>query len=94
MTKRKPVGMNRKLVGQRLRHMRKALGYTSAYVSSEICVSPSTYSKYERGTVDITTRAAAEIARLYEVELNFVLLGDVNYLPVRVVRELKLNQID
>ena len=58
---------------ERIRELRKEKGYTQTHVAKVLRVAQTTYSDYENGNVRIPIEHIVELARLYNVSLNFIL---------------------
>ena len=62
---------------ERLKELREEKNYIQQYVASELNVVQRTYSKYERGEVEITASTVIKLARLFNVSTDY-LLGITN----------------
>lgn len=58
---------------ERMRKLRKEKGYNQTHIAKVIRVAQTTYSDYENGNVRIPIEHIVELARLYNVSLNFML---------------------
>ena len=58
---------------ERIRQLRKETSYTQAHIARILNVAPTTYSDYEHGYVRTPLEHAVELARFYDVDLDFLL---------------------
>ena len=58
---------------QRIRELREDKDYNQTYVAQLIHVDQTTYSNYELGKVRMPIECIVELARLYDVDLNFII---------------------
>ena len=61
-------------INQRIRSIRKELGIKQKEVAEYLGIKESTYSQMER-TGNITCETAVKIARIFETDLNYLILG-------------------
>jgi transcriptional regulator with XRE-family HTH domain len=73
-----------KEVGLRLKALRKAFNLSGGYVASTCGLDQSNYSKVERGKVNLTVKDAAKLCKLYDVDLDYIFLGDETHAPKRI----------
>lgn len=71
--------MEKNLLGQYLRKLRKAHGYTQEYVASQLNIIHQTYSHYETGRIIPPSDSLVNLARLYSVPLVSLMELTVNY---------------
>lgn len=57
---------------QRIKELRKEKKYNQTYVAGCIDVAQTTYSDYERYRIEIPVRCLIELARLYDVDMNYI----------------------
>ena len=57
---------------QRIRELREDNDYNQSYVAKAIHVAQTTYSDYEKGKVRLPIECAVELAKLYNVDMNFL----------------------
>ena len=57
---------------ERIRELRNEKGYTQSQVAKVIRVAQTTYSDYEKGDVRMPIEHIVELARFYDVNLNFI----------------------
>ena len=57
---------------EQIRELRKDKRYNQAHVASIIGVAQTTYSDYENGRVRIPINHIVELARFYNVDLNYI----------------------
>lgn len=57
---------------ERIRDLRKEKRYTQTYVANVLQVAQTTYSDYENGRVRVPVNHIVELARFYNVDLNFI----------------------
>jgi transcriptional regulator with XRE-family HTH domain len=72
------------VVARRLIALRAALGLNKATFADMIGVDRSSYTKIEKGEKPLLPGSAYRIYELYGVDMNFVYLGQVGGLPVRL----------
>ena len=58
---------------QRIRELREDNDYNQTYVANAIHVAQTTYSDYEKGKVRMPIECVIELARFYNVDLNFII---------------------
>lgn len=58
---------------ERIRDLRKQKRYTQTYVANSIGVAQTTYSDYENGRVRVPINHIVELARFYNVDLNYII---------------------
>ena len=58
---------------ERIRELREDNDYKQTYVANAIHVAQTTYSDYEKGKVRIPVECVVELARFYDVDLNFII---------------------
>ena len=58
---------------QRIRELREDKDYNQTYVAQLIHVDQTTYSNYELGKVRMPIECIVELARFYDVDLNFII---------------------
>ena len=58
---------------QRIRELREDNDYNQTYVANAIHVAQTTYSDYEKGKVRMPIECVIELARFYDVDLNFII---------------------
>lgn len=58
---------------QRIRELREDNDYNQTYVAKAIHVAQTTYSDYEKGKVRMPIECVVELARFYDVDLNFII---------------------
>ena len=56
----------------RIRALREDNDYKQTYVANAIHVAQTTYSDYEKGKVRIPVECVVELARFYNVDLNYI----------------------
>ena len=57
---------------ERIRNLRKEKRYNQTYVANIIGVAQTTYSDYENGRVRIPINHIVELARFYDISLNYI----------------------
>ena len=63
---------------ERIRALREDNDYSQATVSEVLHVAQTTYSDYEKGKVRIPVECVIELARFYNVDLNYIVgISDV-----------------
>lgn len=83
-----PTGSDAAATAARLKALRIAFGLSGKYVAEQCGVSASQYSRYEAGLLNITVSSSIGIADLYGVDLDFVIRGEVNQVPLSVAERL------
>lgn len=58
---------------ERIRQLRKENGYTQTHIAQILHVAQTTYSDYEHGYVRTSLEHVIELARFYDVDLDFLL---------------------
>lgn len=58
---------------QRIRELREDNDYNQTFVAKTIHVAQTTYSDYEKGKVRMPIECVVELARFYDVDLNFII---------------------
>lgn len=58
---------------ERLKIARKAANFTQDYVAAELCVTPTTYSRYEKGTREPNVEGIKILANLFDVSADFLI---------------------
>lgn len=63
---------------ERIIQLREDNDYNQTYITKAIHVAQTTYSDYEKGKVRMPIECAIELAKLYNVDLNYLLgISDV-----------------
>ena len=57
---------------ERIRDLRKQKKYNQTYIANVLQVAQTTYSDYENGRVRIPINHIVELARFYNVDLNYI----------------------
>lgn len=57
---------------ERIRSLREANNYTQEFISNILCVCQKTYSDYEIGKTRIPVSSLIELARLYNVSMDYI----------------------
>lgn len=71
--------MNENALGQYLKQLRKAYGYTQEFVASHLNIIHQTYSHYETGRITPPTDSLYNLARLYNISIENLMTYTVNY---------------
>lgn len=58
---------------QRIRELREDKDYNQTYVAHSIHVAQTTYSDYEKGKVRMPIECIVELARFYDVNMDFII---------------------
>lgn len=58
---------------QRIRELREDNDYNQTFVANAIHVAQTSYSDYEKGKVRMPIECAIELAKLYNVDMNYLL---------------------
>ena len=64
------------LVGNKIRMLRDMKGYSQEYMAEQMHITASAYSKLERDETNITLNQLAEIAKISEVDTQYILNFD------------------
>ncbi len=57
---------------ERIHKLRKENRYNQSFVAKQIGVAQTTYSDYEKGRVRMPIEHIVKLARLYDVDLNYI----------------------
>lgn len=57
---------------ERVRSLREDHDYNQSYVASHLHVAQTTYSDYEKGRVRIPVESLIALAKLYDVDMNYI----------------------
>ena len=57
---------------ERIRELREDKDYNQTYVAKAIHVAQTTYSDYEKGKVRMPIECVVELAKFYNVDLNYI----------------------
>lgn len=57
---------------ERIRALREDNDYNQTYVANAIHVAQTTYSDYEHGKVRIPIESIIDLAKLYDVDMNYI----------------------
>lgn len=87
--RRAPVALKAKNVGERLRAIRIANGLKQNEIASLLGVEPPYWSRWERGHRPIPLPEAARLTELFDVDLDYILLGSVKSVPAGVQAALR-----
>ncbi len=58
---------------ERMIDLRETHNFTQAYVAGYLQIAQNTYSDYERGKVRPTVNVLIALAKLYDVDMNYML---------------------
>lgn len=58
---------------ERIRELREDKDYNQTYVAKAIHVAQTTYSDYEKGKVRMPIECIVELARFYDVNMDFII---------------------
>lgn len=72
------------MVAPRLIAVRQALGMNKAAFADAIGIDRSSYTKIEKGDKPLLPATAYRIFQLYGVDMNFIYLGQVGGLPLKL----------
>lgn len=76
-------------VGERIKDIRIARGWTQAYLAKLLNVGTSTVGMWESGKSKPKTDQAVEICKLYPVTFNWLFGGNDETLALEIKRQLK-----
>ena len=62
-----------KIFQERLKEMRKMLGYTQRYMAEQLGITQPSYIRYENGTSEPTLECLAKIAEVLDVSVDYLL---------------------
>lgn len=77
--------------GERVKEVRKALGFTLEKFGEKLGVTKTTISRIENGVNNLTDQMAAAICRTYNVNYDYLIFGDgemFSDLPQTILDEL------
>ena len=80
--------MRAKAVGARLKAIREAHNLIGAKVADMLGVERTYWSRWETGTRPIPVDIAYQITTLFEVDLDFIYLGDLRSVPPELQSKL------
>lgn len=66
-------------IGERIRFLRKERGLTIQQLAFELKIPSNTIGNYERGDRNPELRFLIEISNFFEVSLDYLIKGDLNY---------------
>lgn len=69
-----------KLIGNRLKYLRKRYEFTLAYMAKQIHSSPSILSRYENGKTLVLTTVLFEYAKFFGISVDYI-LNRIDYIP-------------
>lgn len=65
-------------IATRLKQLREEKGYSQVKVQMETAIDQSSYSKLERGEREPTIRQAAELARVFDTSIDYIVCNTDN----------------
>ena len=68
--------MNSKGIGRRIRQLRKQRGFTQKQLANMLGISGATVSGYEIGDYGLSIETAVNIALLFNISLDWLLVGE------------------
>ena len=74
---------------QRIRDLREDHDYKQRQLAEYLHCSQQVYSNYELGQRDIPTEVLIQLAKLYDVSIDYILGQTKN--PKRIIDDLKVN---
>ncbi len=81
-----PEVIDKKLLGQKIRLVRKRKNITQTHISKSINTTQSTISAYEAGKTRVTTSFLVEFAKLTNTSLTYLLNGE----PVKITEKANI----
>ncbi|WP_310560585.1 helix-turn-helix transcriptional regulator [Flavobacterium sp.] len=70
------------IIGNKLKELRKSNGFTLEEISEQLNISPSTYSRMEKGETATWTTMIDKICSIYKIEPEELLLSMEKYLII------------
>ena len=75
-------------VGARLRRIREMLGLNKRQFAERAAMTEQTYGSFENGKRPLSLDAAKKLRKTYNLTLEFMYFGKIDYLPHRITKEL------
>ncbi len=79
--RRAPDSMRQEAVGERLRRIREAHGLKASEISDSLGVERTYWSRWERGARPIPPDIAYLLTQMFEVDLDYILVGVIKSVP-------------
>ena len=57
---------------ERIRALREDNDFTQSFIANYLHVAQNTYSCYEKGKIEIPTKYLNELAKFYDVDMNYI----------------------
>ncbi len=57
---------------ERIRALREDNDFTQSFIAKHLHVAQNTYSCYEKGKIEIPTKYLNELAKFYDVDMNYI----------------------
>lgn len=76
-------------IGQRLKLLREALGYTPSQISDELGIERTYWSRFENARRPVNDTTAALLVERYGVTLDFIVLGRWDKLPLDLASRMR-----
>lgn len=74
-----------KVIGNRLRNLREALGFdTQVAFAAELGIEKNTYNPYEKGSRRLTFETACLIRQKFKIPIDWLFWGDDDEIPYHV----------
>ena len=69
-------------IGKKLKELRKSSGFTLDEICEQLNISPSTYSRMEKGETSTWTTMIDKICEIYKIEPEELLLSEEKYVLI------------
>lgn len=81
--------MRNEAVGERLRLLRRALGYKSSEMADHLGIERTYWTRYEKGRQGLSSPVAALLTIRFGVTLDFLMLGRWDKLPFDLAEKMR-----
>ena len=86
--KRAPADLRQEAIGGRLKSIREAYGLKPSEIADKLGVERTYWSRWETGARPIPIDMAYALTQMFEVDLDYVLSGDLRAVPLDVRERL------
>lgn len=87
--RRVPASMKAKNVGERLRAIRESNNLSPSQMADLLGVERTYWTRWEKGHRPIPTPEAAKLTEMFEVDLDYILVGNTKSVPAEVQAALR-----
>ncbi|MEM7422725.1 MAG: helix-turn-helix transcriptional regulator [Pseudomonadota bacterium] len=77
------------MTGKRLRAIREAYGLSASELSDMLGIERTYWSRWEHGRRPVPLDVAWKLTQMFEVDLDYILAGDVRSVPPAVQAKLR-----